>query len=226
MRVHSQLIFWLLGPPVVAGFVVALLFLSQVLQTSQTPLSWVIIAMISVYGIGGAIFARDLWKTGDIVSDAVEARADVSETLSWSLERIENGAFVLWLGAGLIFTIVSTLLFFRTGLGFAYFLTAAVLIGTFAFAWDYFTAKQILFSRARHLEDLHYVGRQIPVARKIAVIFLGLAATFLIALILLVSAKVSTTLETLAIATETQPLDDIFSVLSQGGADETLLTEF
>lgn len=226
MRVHSQLIFWLLGPPVVVGFVVAALFLSQVLQTSQTPLSWVIVAMISVYGIGGAIFARDLWKTGNMVSDAVEAQSDVSETLSWALERIENGAFTLSVGAGLIFTIVSTLLFFRTGLGFSYFLTAAILIGTFAFAWDYFTAKQILFSRARHLEDLHYVGRQIPVARKIAVIFLGLAATFLIALILLVSAKVSTTLEALAIATETQPLDDIFSVMSQGGADETLLTEF
>ena len=226
MRVQRQLVFWLLVPPTFLGILVSSLFLSQVLQTSQTSLLGVIAVMVAVYGIAGAIFARDLWNIGELVSDAIESKSDVSETLSWSLERIENHALALWVGSGLVFTIVSTILFFRSGLGFAYFLTSATLIGTFSFAWDYFTAKQILFAGARHLDDLHYVGRQIPVARKIAVIFLGLAATFLIALILLVSAKVSTTLEELAISTETQALDDIYSVLSQGEVEESALDEF
>lgn len=226
MRVQRQLAFWLLVPPSIIGITFASLFLSQVLQTSQTSLTAVLLATLAIYGIGGALFARFLYFIGGTVASAVDRRSDVSETLSYALEQIENRAFALWVGGGLFFAILSTLIFFRTPLGFAYFLIAATLIGTFGFAWDYFTAKQILFASARDMEDLHYVGRQVPVARKIAIIFMGLAVTALAALVLLVSAKVSTTLEELAINTETGELDSLHAVMAQGEMDSSLLTEF
>lgn len=226
MRIQRQLAFWLLVPPTLLGATVAILFLSQVLQTSQTSLLAVLILMVLVYGIGCAIMARTLFSIGAMIGDSIQNRVDVSETLSWSLEQIENKSLVLWVGTTIAFAVSATILFFRSGLGFSYFLIAGTLIGTFAFAWDYFTAKQILFASARHLEDLHYVGRQVPVARKIAIIFLGLSVTVLVALILLVSAKVSTTLETLAIETETQPLDDIYGVFAQGSVDASAIAEF
>jgi methyl-accepting chemotaxis protein len=225
MRLHRQLAFWLTLPPALIGITVALLFLSQVLQGSQTNLFAVAALMVAIYGAGGAIFFRRMSSAGRAVDDAIATESDVSETMSWALENIEKSSIVYWGSAGLLFTALATALFFPSGLGFAYFLVAALLIGPFAFAWDYFTAKQLLFAGARHLDDFHYVGRQIPLARKIAVIYIGMVLIAVMVLVLLVSAKISTTLEELAIQTETAPLDSIFSVIEQEETEPTSLRE-
>jgi methyl-accepting chemotaxis protein len=226
MRLHRQLAFWLTLPPALIGLTVALLFLSQVLQGSQTNLSAVAALMVTIYGAGGVIFFRRMSSAGRAVDDAIGTESDVSETMSWALENIEKSSIIYWGSAGLLFTALATVLFFPSGLGFAYFFVAALLIGPFAFAWDYFTAKQLLFAGARHLDDFHYVGQQIPLARKIAVIYIGMVLIAVMVLVLLVSAKISTTLEELAIQTETAPLDSIFSVIEQDETDPTSLREF
>jgi methyl-accepting chemotaxis protein len=226
MRLHRQLAFWLTLPPALIGLTAAFLFLSQVLQGSQTNVFRVGLLMAAVYGVGGAIFARRILSIGRSVNGAIATNSDVSETMSWALEEIEKYALIYWVSAGLIFAVLGTALFFRSGLGFSYFFVSAVLIGPFALAWDYFTAKQLLFANAKHLDDLHYVGRQLLVARKIAIIYIGMVLIVGMVLVLLVSSKVSTTLEELAVRTETAPLDSIVSVIEQGETDLSVLREF
>ncbi|HEX7808670.1 MAG TPA: HAMP domain-containing methyl-accepting chemotaxis protein, partial [Thermoanaerobaculia bacterium] len=90
------------------------------------------------------------------------------------------------------------LLFMPNALGFAYFLVAALISAFVSVVWGYAMGKHRLLQAAEG-KRIHYVGGELPLGKKIAIVFIGSFVLSSAALILLISSRVSTTLEILAI---------------------------
>jgi methyl-accepting chemotaxis protein len=69
-----------------------------------------------------------------------------------------------------------------------------------AIAWAYASSKQQLVRAAADLSSARYVGRELSVRKKIAAVFIGSFLISSIVLVQLISTKVSTTLEQLAVS--------------------------
>src|SRR5207302_7965094 len=65
---------------------------------------------------------------------------------------------------------------------------------------SYACGKRLLVEHASHGGALRYTGRQLPLGRKIAIIFIGSFLISFAALVALLSSRVSATLEDLAIS--------------------------
>jgi methyl-accepting chemotaxis protein len=209
----------------VASFAFALLFLSQVLRL---PLrDWLIVCGIGLLVHGGSslIFAFYVGRLADEVEQAVARRQQLSETMSRAFVRTQYASHALWLGGGLLFAAISALAVTPTPLGFGYFVVTALIGAAPSIAWCYFTAKDLLFREAKP-EPVHYIGQRFPLVLKIIIVFIGSFLVAAAALVALVSSRVSTTLETLAISSSMDRFDAIHqSAVTARGLDATVRAE-
>ncbi|HEX2121729.1 MAG TPA: methyl-accepting chemotaxis protein, partial [Thermoanaerobaculia bacterium] len=189
---------WLLLPPLIISLPPALLFLTQVVQLT-TSQALGLTAMLAVsYGLGCLLFTLGVKPYADAVERAAEGRGDVSRATSECLVRTTNLSILLWAGGGLLFALIATLLFMPSALGAAYFVVAALIAAFPSIVWGYAMGKHRLVE-ATGESRVHYVGRELSLGKKIAIVFIGSLTISAAALILLVSSRVSTTLEHLAV---------------------------
>ena len=137
--------------------------------------------------------------------------------MSACLDRTKGVSVILWLGGGLVFGIVAATTLMPSALGFAYFLIAALIAAFVSVVWGYAMGKHRLVEAAAG-RGIHYTGRGISLGRKIALVFIGSLTVSSAALILLISSRVSTTLEILAItsaADRFQRVYDNANILAQ-----------
>ena len=194
----------LLIPPAVITVPLALLFLSQVIGLTFTQGFMVFLLLLALFA-GAAVFLHLRLKAcSDGVVEAVEQRKDPSAAMSACLETTRSASILYWTGAGAAFTLVLTALLFPTPLGLSYFAVAALIAGFPATTWSYFAGKRTLLQYATGSENLHYTGRELTLGRKIAVTFIGCFILSSVVLIQLISSKVSTTLEKLAISSASE----------------------
>jgi methyl-accepting chemotaxis protein len=199
---------WLLVPPALVTLPLAFLFITQVVQLSLASGGLLLLMLAAVYIVGAIAFSTGMRPYTEAVEEAVErGHGDVSAALSACLERTTRLSVILWSIGGLLLSVAGTLLFMRSALGFSYFVVAALIAAFPSVAWGYGAGKHRLIEYASGVDTLHYVGREFSLAKKIGVVFIG---SFLVAaavLVQLVSSKVSTKLEDLAIAAESERFD-------------------
>jgi methyl-accepting chemotaxis protein len=193
-------ILWLLLPPAIVTGPLSFIFLTQVVRMSPAATMQVVALFTVFFLAGAALLSSGLTKVADEVDDAVRRAADASDPASRCLQRTERLAVMLWSAGTLLYALAGMLLVMRTPLGFAYFLVSG-LIGAFpSVVWAYAGGKHLLVQHASRAAALRYTGREFPLGRKIAIIFIGTVLLSFAALVELISSKVSVALEQLAIA--------------------------
>ncbi len=208
---------YLLGlilPPAILGLLFDFLFITQVVQFSRSSMIALIVITVASYGIGGLAFVRFILPSIHEFQESLRGRADVSGAMSRCFSRTATASITFWFGSGLVAAIAGALVIFPSALGFGYFLSASLLVGGVAIPWDYFYAKRSLLDAAPRDLEISYTGRQLPLGRKIAIVFIGLFIVAAVALVQLVSSRVSTTLEKLAIDSEAERFDRLFDSAS------------
>jgi methyl-accepting chemotaxis protein len=201
---------WLLLPPAVLSLPPALLFVTQVVQLSVAG-SIGLLAMLAVsYILGCVSFAVGIRPQLTAVEEGLAGRGDLSEAMSAALERTKTLSLLLWGGGGIVFALIASVLFLRSLLGFSYFLVAAFIAGFVSIVWGYTMGKHRLIEAAEG-RRIHYTGsRGLSLGKKIAIIFIGSLSISAVAMIQLISSKVSTTLETLAISTSADRFTQLY----------------
>ena len=199
---------WLLVPPLVISIPPALLFLTQVMQLGAGR-GYGLMALLAVMYIGGCvIFTLMVKPYADAVEEAQAGRGDLSQAMSACLDRTKNLSLLLWGGGGILFALVAAALFMPTPLGFAYFLVASLIAAFPAIIWGYAMGKHRLLEAAGSAR-VHYAGRGLSLGTKIAAVFIGSLTISAAALILLISSRVSTTLEHLAITSAAERFERV-----------------
>lgn len=189
---------WLLVPPLIISVPPALLFLTQVVQLSWST-GMVLLGMLALTYAGGcALFIAGVKPYATAVEEALQGRGDLSKAMSACLDRTKNLSLLLWGGGGLLFAVIAAAIIMPTGLGFAYFIVASLIAAFPSIVWGYAMGKHRLLDAAGAAR-IHYTGRGLPLGTKIAAVFIGSLTISAAALILLISSRVSTTLERLAI---------------------------
>lgn len=208
-----------------ASFALALLFLSQVLRL---PLrDWLTVCGVGLLVHGGSslIFAFYVGRLAGEVERAIAKRQHLSETMSRAFVRTQYASHALWLGGGFIFAAISALAVLPTPLGLGYFVVTALIGAAPSIAWCYFTSKDLLFRKARP-EPVHYIGGRFPLVLKIVIVFIGSFIVAAAALVALVSSRVTTTLETLAISSSMDRFVAIHQrAVNARGLDDGVRTE-
>lgn len=217
---------WLLLPPLVISIPPALLFLSQVVQLSAGR-SLALAGMLGLmYAIGCIIFTAGVKPHADAVEAAIGGSGDLSAAMSACLDRTKNLSVLLWGGGGVLFAAIAAAVLMPTPLGFAYFVVAALIAAFPSIIWGYAMGKHRLLEAAGAAR-VRYRGRGLTLGMKIAIVFIGSLTVSAAALILLISSRVSTTLERLAIDSATerfQRIVDNASIMASvdAGALDTL----
>lgn len=214
MTFARRYLIWLLAPPAAVTLPLAFLFLLQVVQFSMSG-GLLCAALLGTFYAGAALaLAAGVAPAAQTVEKAIDHKGDLSATASACLQRTNLMAITIWPAAALVFSVLSTLLVMRSGLGFGYFLVASSIVAFPAISWTYAAAKQRLLEAGGDSKSLGYSGRRIPLGRKIAIVFIGLFLISAAVLIELVSSKVSTTLEALAISSSSDHFQRLHSAAS------------
>lgn len=200
MSFTRRYLVWLLGPPAVVTGPLAFLFLWQVLPFSATTVGRLIGLVAIFFGVGSLVLFIALRPYTEAVDAAKASKTGLSEALTICLEKTERVTFSLWLLGSILFAAVGSMLMMRSPRGFSYFLVAALIGGFSSVAWAYAAGKFLLTDVAAGQTGARYSGREFPLGRKIAVVFIGSFIISSAVIVQLVSSKVSTTLESLAIA--------------------------
>ncbi len=202
---HRYLI-WLVVPPAAVTIPLAFLFVEQVINLTALTAVDVGLLLILMYAVAALLYGRVLTPYARRVEQAIASGGDASAEMSACLERtVGLSTAVLGIG-GIVFAILATLLVMRSVMGLGYFVVAA-LIATFpGIAWAYGAGKKQL-ARVAHGR---YVGHELSIGQKIAIVFIGSFIISSAALVELVSSKVSITLERLAIATSSDRFQRVY----------------
>ncbi|HYC90310.1 MAG TPA: HAMP domain-containing methyl-accepting chemotaxis protein [Thermoanaerobaculia bacterium] len=198
MSFTKKYLAWLLVPPLVVSVGPSLLFLAQTIQLSPAKLVVLFVLLAVMYGGGCLAFAIGLRPYLRRVEAALQGRDELSGAMSDCLDRTRVLSLILWGGGGVLFALIAWAALMRNVLGFASFLVAALMAGFISVVWGYATGKHLLVAAAAG-KPIRYTGGGIPLGRKIAIVFIGSLTLSSAALILLVSSRVSSTLEGLAI---------------------------
>lgn len=198
MSFTRKYLLWLLLPPLIVSVFPALLFLTQAVQLSTSSMLGLVVMLVVTYAGGSLAFAAGVAPHAHRVEDALEGNGDLSEAMSATLEKTKSLSLLLWGGGGVLFAVIASLLFLRSAIGFAYFLVAALMAGFISIVWGYAMGKHRLVDAARG-HRIRYHGSGLSLGKKIAIVFIGSLTISSAALILLVSSRVSSTLEVLAI---------------------------
>jgi methyl-accepting chemotaxis protein len=190
---------WLTLPPAVVTIPLAFLFISQVVRLTAADATIVLVLLMAIYAVAALVYATTLSGVTCDFEDAVAEAGDIASGMSRCLERTRAMTLVALTAGGALFAVIATLTVMRSAVGFAYF-AAGALIATFpGVAWAYAAGKQQLVRTAAGISKARYVGRELSVGRKIAIVFIGSFLIALVALVELVSSKVSAKLEQLAV---------------------------
>ncbi|MEK6375209.1 MAG: methyl-accepting chemotaxis protein [Acidobacteriota bacterium] len=218
MAFSRKYILWLLLPPAIVTGPLAFIFLTQVARMSPAA-ALEVFALFALFFLAGAVaLSAGLTKVADEVDDAVRRGADASDPASRCLQRTEQLALMLWGAGSILYSLAGMLLVMRTALGFAYFLVSAMIAAFPSVVWAYAGGKHLLVQHTSRAAALRYNGREFPLGRKIAIIFIGTVLISFAALVELISSKVSVALEQLAIgsiAERFQRLQDTTNLAAQ-----------
>jgi methyl-accepting chemotaxis protein len=210
MSFTRRYLVWLLGPPAIVTGLLAFLFLSQVLQFSAVTMGR-LIALVAAFFAGGAlILFAGLRPYTRAVEAALAGRGDLSVALTNCLEKTKRIPVMLWTIGSVLFAILGALLIMPSALGFSYFLVAALIGGFASVAWSYAAGKFLLANEAAGRPNVRYVGRELPLGRKIAIVFIGSFVISSAVVVQLVSSKVSTALEELAIRSASERFQRVY----------------
>ena len=209
MSFTRRYLFWLLVPPIAISVPPALLFLSQVVQLSARGLAGLFALLALTYAIGSLLFTLGVRPYAEAVEAALAGRGDLSTAMSRCLDRTKLLSVVLWGGGGILFGIIAAAFLMPTFLGFAYFFVAALIAAFVSIVWGYVMGKHRLIDAAEG-RRVHYTGTEISLGKKIAIVFIGSFTISSAALILLISSRVSTTLEILAITSAAERYQRVF----------------
>jgi methyl-accepting chemotaxis protein len=213
LRFANKYLIWLLGPPSVVGLPLSLLFLSQVVKLGLRD--W-----LTLFALGALSALAALWMVISIRPSAEQIdhaapNDDLSELMSNCLQTTVRSAVVSWSAGALLFATLGSLFVVPTRTGFLFFLVATLIAAAPSVIWAYAAGKALLLSENYHkARTFHYVGRQFRLGTKLALVFIGLFILATATVVLLVSARVSTTLETTAIRSEEQQFELIHERLN------------
>ena len=216
MNFSRRYLLWLILPPPLITLPISVVFLSQVLH-SRTVSEWLSILgfFIAVGLIGELIFITYVRP----VLAHIDAGDTSSEAISLALRRTAAGSLAGW-GVGLaLITVGGALLFHRSPLGFAYFFVAGLGAAVPSICWSYAVGKRLL-ERITPATGTRWVGPRIPIGRKIAVVFVGFFIVSSLALVLLVSSKVSKAIEELALSGAEEAFTGVYALAQTGGASD------
>jgi Methyl-accepting chemotaxis protein len=203
-------VIWLLVPPAVVMGPLSLLFLMQVVRMSLATAGSIFGLFAVFFAVGGVILWRGLAPLADAVDEGVQGGSDASDAASRCLERTETLTLVVWGAGSTLYAILAALLVMPTATGFVFFLVSAFIAAFPSVIWAYAAGKRLLVEHASHGGALRYTGRRFPLGRKIAIVFIGSFLISFAALVALISSKVSTTLEELAISSASERFQRIF----------------
>lgn len=225
MSFTRRYLLWLLVPPIFISIPPALLFLSQVVQLTAGSAMGLALLLLATYGGGCVVFTLGVREQAEAVEAALAGKGDPSKAMSVCLDRTKSLSLLLWVGGGIAFAVIAAALFMRSALGFAYFIVAALISAFVSVVWGYAMGKHRLTEAAAEAGvRVHYTGRELSLGKKIAVVFIGSLTISMAALILLISSRVSTTLEILAITSASDRFTRVFesaNILAQ--VDEAAL---
>ncbi len=196
----------LLLPPAVVTLPVAFLFISQVAQLSRVGWLTLLALAVVVYGAAAVLFVS---RVRPYVMEVEQNKrsSGLSEIASKCLQQTVRSAAMAWIGGGFLFAILAALLVLPGFLGFTYFLVAMLIAAMPAVSWSYAAGKQMLIEASGESGEFGYRGKLVPLGKKIAVVFIGFFIVSSAALVQLVSSRVSTTLEQLAVNTDKDRFD-------------------
>ena len=201
---------WLTIPPAIINIPLAFLFTSQVLRLTFSDATIVLALLAALYAVTALIYVVTLNRSICDVESLVASSGDVASAMSHCLQRTRSMSLIAFFSGGLLFAILATATVMRSLLGFAYFAVAA-LIATFpGIVWAYAAGKQQLIRIAHAAPQTRYVGRELSVGRKIAVVFIGSFLISSLALVELVSSKVSAALEQLAVQSSSDRFQRVY----------------
>ena len=205
MNFARRYLAWLTIRPAAVALPLAFLFLLQVLPLT-TASGFALAGLLLAYAAAASLAMNMATAAcANDVEATLDGRGDASRAVSECLQKTTRGAITIWPLAGLVFAIVGTLLFMRTALGFGYFVVAAVIVAFPCAAWAYAAGKHYLVKLATtRATTLRYIGKRLSLGRKIAIVFMASLLIAVAVLIALISSRVSTTLEQLAIASASE----------------------
>jgi methyl-accepting chemotaxis protein len=211
MSFTRRYLLWLLVPPVFISIPPALLFLSQVVQLTAGNAAALAFLLVVTYVGGCVLFTLGVKPQAEAVEAALAGKGDLSKAMSECLDRTKQLSLLLWLVGGVIFALAAAALFMRSALGLAYFVVAALISAFVSIVWGYAMGKHRLNEAASDAgQRVHYTGRELSLGKKIALVFIGSLTISMAALILLISSRVSTTLEILAITSANDRFTRVF----------------
>lgn len=204
---------WLVAPPAAANIPFALLFLSQVVGLTLTEGLGLTLLLIALSAMAGIAFATLVEPHAAGLDSG--ATTDVSDAMTRVLERTRTVAIAFWIAAGLLFAGLGSLWILPSFRGLSYFLVAAMIVAFPSIVWAYAAGKRRLVDLGEELPvKPRYSGRPLTLGRKIAIVFIGSFLVSSVALVQLVSSKVSTTLEGLAIRSSADRFQRVFDSAS------------
>src|SRR5436305_3878533 len=186
------------------------LFLAQVVQLTASTAGIIIVLLFLLYGGGAAATYCLIEPQLAAVEHAIDGQGDLSRVLSDAQARTTRVTVVLWGLGTLFFAILGTLFVMRTGLGFSYFFVAGLIASFPSIAWAYAASKHLLIAAVPPGKSVRYAGSGISLGRKIAIVFIGSLLVAAAVLIELISSKVSTTLEGLAVASSSERFQRLY----------------
>ena len=216
---------WLIIPPAAVNIPLAFVFLSFVMRLSPTGALILLGLLLAFYAAGVAVFSAAIFPRAAEVEAALTAddNAALSQAMSECLRRAAATAVIFWGLGGLIWAGIATAILLPSSTGLSYFLAAALLIGFLSVVWAYASGKWQLVRHATAAgKAAEYTGRELSLSRKIAIVFIGSFIVAMVALGLLITSRVSTALESLAVtsaADRFQRLHDSANVLAKVDAD-------
>lgn len=228
MDFAKRYLLWLIVPPPLITLPLTLFFISQLIHFDRT--GWLtLIALLAVVGLAGeAIFVASARGSVERLHQAARTPAH-SAAASECLRRTVSGSVLGWAVGVLLFAAVGARIFLPTALGFAYFFVAALGAAAPSIAWSYAAGKRLI-QRSAGDGEIHYVGPRFLLGRKIALVFVGFFMISAAALVLLVSARVSSTLEELALQQAGDSFQGVYAVArgteSLGSAELAALAQY
>lgn len=228
MKFTTRYLLTILVPPALVSVPLAILFLSQVEQFS--PREWgIVIGIFLATYLGGILwYSVRMRPVLEEVERALLTDGDgLPSAMSRCLRRSLQNANYLWLGAGVLFSILTTLVLGESVWIIRHLAVASMIAAAPAIAWNYGAAKHLLTEASSGSRHVRYVGRRrLTVARKIALVFIGFFIVSSAALVQLIASRVSMTLERLAIASSEERFKRLYdtAVLTRTVDAETIDT--
>jgi methyl-accepting chemotaxis protein len=202
----QRYLLWLIVPPAAVQIPLAFLFVSQVIALTPGTAVDVALLLLWMYIVTALAYGYFLTPHTRRVEEALAAGRDASQELSDCFRMTLRVALVVLTLSGIVFAALCTWLVMRSPMGFGYFAVAGLIAAFPGIAWAYVAAKRMLTSVARG----RYVGPELSIGRKIAIVFIGTFIVSSAALVGLISSKTLIALERLAIASSSERFQRVF----------------